>query len=659
MALDNIQLVIDYKNGNIKAVSGEAEDQLAKAGKKGGSRFASRFNDAAGNKVLGTVGKIGAAVAAIGGIALFKTVKDATALETINTQFETILKSSKAAEAQVKELQDFAATTPFQLQGLADSTRQLLSFGIAQKEIIPTLRQLGDLAAATGSQIDELTIPYGRLVSTQRLSLIELDKFADRGVNIYAELAKQSGRSLKTIRDDITQGRIKFEEFTTALNNLTGKGGLFFEATQARAKTLSGVLTTLNDNIFNFSANIGKAFTPLIVSTINKTISAIQDLNKKVVESFNVFEDVIDPLIGINQALITFVIAPLELVANIGTIVFRAVNSVVATTVAALGQLGGVIGGLLSKLGVFDSLSKGLQDFAETSEQTALSVNKDFSESIAGALDFPVADTLATKNEELRGFFNEQKAIIEQEGAATSDAIQTATVAPALDLFQSTTDILGASFDVFRSTIGSSFSEVQEGFKRTDAQVKQSNNVIQKFSQTASASLRDGFAKGVGGAFTQFGKALASGENAIKAFGDAFLKAIGQTIAQQGQAFILEGAAYTFSANPVLQAKGPGLIASGAALAAFGGVLGASGGGGSAGTAGGGGGSTPSASFTSTEEPTGEFLEDAQAATPTTNVTFNIDGNVQGDEEFIRDTVASIGEEAGKQGLVFNNFQTA
>ena len=44
---------------------------------------------------------------------------------------------------------------------------------------------------------------------------------------------------------------------------------------------------------------------------------------------------------------------------------------------------------------------------------------------------------------------------------------------------------------------------------------------------------------------------------------------------------------------------------------------------------------------------------------PRTVVNVTVEGNSFGNEEFTRQIVESIGEESGKQGLVFNNFQTA
>ena len=210
-------------------------------------------------------------------------VKAAQDLEVYRTQFQTILGSASAAEAQLKSLQQFAATTPFQIEGLALATRQLLSFGVVQEDIIPTLRKVGDLAAGVGVSIDQLTIPYGRLISTQKLTLIELDKFADRGINLFGALSKETGISLKIIRDEISKGKVSFESFTKVFNGLTEEGGTFFNAMDAQSKTLTGVLSTLDDNFFNLQATIGQLASPSIVTAVSRLTEFLQDLNAEIV----------------------------------------------------------------------------------------------------------------------------------------------------------------------------------------------------------------------------------------------------------------------------------------------------------------------------------------------------------------------------------------
>lgn len=206
------------------------------------------------------------------------TVSAAQELEVFETQFKTMLGSTEAAKRQLQDLQDFAASTPFQLPGLADATRQLLSFGVEQENIIPTMRRLGDIAAGVGAEIGDLTIPYGRLISTQKLTLVELDKFADRGINLYGKLAEQTGLSLKSIRDDISKGKVPFEEFEKALSDLTGEGGMFFKGMEAQSKTLSGVLSTLSDNFFNLQGEIGKTLAPSIAESAQELTKIFQSI---------------------------------------------------------------------------------------------------------------------------------------------------------------------------------------------------------------------------------------------------------------------------------------------------------------------------------------------------------------------------------------------
>lgn len=267
----SVKLTVEEQQA-INAISKiiNATDKLERETVKSGRKMDRAFSSFAGNLAAIAASKaISGITNSIGGL-----VDAAADLEVFETQFKTILGSSAAAQAQLKDLQEFAASTPFQLPGLALSTRQLLSFGVAQADVIPTLKNLGDLAAGAGAQIDELTIPFGRLISTQKLTLVELDKFADRGINIYAELAKQTGASIKDIRDNISKGKVPFEEFTTAIENLTGPQGKFFNGMQSQSETLSGVLSTLQDNFFNLQGEIGKAFKPALISSA-KTLTEV------------------------------------------------------------------------------------------------------------------------------------------------------------------------------------------------------------------------------------------------------------------------------------------------------------------------------------------------------------------------------------------------
>jgi hypothetical protein len=252
----------------------KATDKLGQQSKKSGKELDATFSSFKGN--LAALAASKAFSFMVSGIK--SVVSAASELEVYETQFKTILGSTKAAKDQLKELQDFAANTPFQLPGLAVSTRQLLSFGVSQRDIIPTLKQLGDVASGAGAEITELTIPFGRLVASQKLTLIELDKFADRGINIFKELSDQTGISMGNIRKAVTDNKIPFSEFEKALSSMTSEGGMFFGGMEKQSQTLSGVLSTLEDNFFNLKGEVGKAFSPLLIAGAKSMTTIMQEL---------------------------------------------------------------------------------------------------------------------------------------------------------------------------------------------------------------------------------------------------------------------------------------------------------------------------------------------------------------------------------------------
>jgi TP901 family phage tail tape measure protein len=271
------------------------------------------------------------------------------------------------------------------------------------------------------------------------------------------------------------------------------------------------------------------------------------------------------------------------------------------------------------------------------------------------AVQSGVVNLSETKGEfELLGDITEKKNEIDLL-TASIEAMKASTVsipeaiAPVSLAFESTLDVFKGVVDGFQSSITAVTDSTQQ-------QIIQANEQIGKFSKKTGVALRSGVGQAAGGAFAQFGKALVSGENAVESFGKAFLQSIGQTLIQQGTAFILEGTAYAFSANPALQALAGGLISSGAAMAAFGGVLGASAGGG--GASGGGG----SSSGVSTDASGGEDLtspEELERSEPNTNVEIVVQGSLVQQEELGTFITETLNESFGKQGVSLTDARFA
>jgi hypothetical protein len=150
--------------------------------------------------------------------------------------------------------------------------------------------------------------------------------------------------------------------------------------------------------------------------------------------------------------------------------------------------------------------------------------------------------------------------------------------------------------------------------------------------------------------FAAFGRALATGQDAAKEFGKAFIGVIGGIAIQLGQFYIAKGIALL--ADPITAAAGPGLIAAGAGLSVLGGFLQGLGGGSTAPTppqsAGGGG----AADFT-VPPSTNELTESDQLTrTADTAVTVNISGDVLDSDETGLRITKILNDAFDKQGVV-------
>ena len=95
-----------------------------------------RIKDETANleKGLAKTAKIsGAAFAASAG-AIALLVNESAKLETMKTRFEVLTGSVAAADKHIRDLQEFSASTPFQLDGIASASAKLQGFGFTADE---------------------------------------------------------------------------------------------------------------------------------------------------------------------------------------------------------------------------------------------------------------------------------------------------------------------------------------------------------------------------------------------------------------------------------------------------------------------------------------------------------------------------------------------
>jgi len=178
--------------------------------------------------------------------------------QQLEISFATMLGSKVKADKLLAEATELAAKTPFSLKDVADGSKQLLAYGFAAENVTQDLRMLGDIAAGVGSDLNGLVYLYGTLKTSGRVTVIDLQQFAGRGVPIFEELSKQLGVATSQIREMVSEGKIGFPEVEKAFKTMTGTGGMFANLMEQTSKSITGQLSNLSDAWARMLNDIGK-----------------------------------------------------------------------------------------------------------------------------------------------------------------------------------------------------------------------------------------------------------------------------------------------------------------------------------------------------------------------------------------------------------------
>lgn len=178
--------------------------------------------------------------------------------QKLEVSFKTMLGSKEKADALMKEAVNRAATTPFDLQGVANGYKQLLAYGFAMEDVTETMTRLGNVAAGLSIPLNDLVYLYGTTRAQGRLYTQDLNQFTGRGIPMIEELAKQFGVAESEVKGLVEAGKVGFPEVQKVIESLTNEGGKFYNLMAEQSKTLSGQISNLEDSISQMFNEIGK-----------------------------------------------------------------------------------------------------------------------------------------------------------------------------------------------------------------------------------------------------------------------------------------------------------------------------------------------------------------------------------------------------------------
>lgn len=369
-----VEIVAETKNAEgklatvsaaLKSVANDAARASKQAGKiddSGMKKMASSANGAtkrvkslgdALSKASAMSEKLGKAVQGLGSLATGAFAKDivngllgagaasikaAAQMRQYEIAFQTMLKSADEGTQMLRDLQKFAAETPFDVPGVVSAGQQLMAFGFKAKEVIPMLTSLGDAAAGLGqgtAGVSRLAYALGQMQTSGKLNAQDMMQLTSAGISAWDMLADAAGVSIAEIKDMTSKGMVDSKEAVKVI--VAGMNEEFGGMMAKTSTEVSGLLANIEETAGTTSAVIGQyMINAFNIKGILKTASdALGDFQTKLQNAANSggsFRDVIKDCIPPE-----LIVAAGALAAVIGSVLVLALGAAAAAVSTFLG----------------------------------------------------------------------------------------------------------------------------------------------------------------------------------------------------------------------------------------------------------------------------------------------------------------------------------
>lgn len=283
---------------NLKTMLAQAEAQLRatttalKAANNGMEGFANSTDKASGKSLAGAIAqgtvmasvfsKLGSAALSAAEGFISSGIEYNAQIEKYTTGFTNMLGSAEAAQQVMSQIQEDAAKTPFDVESLTKANQYLISAGENASYARSTIMALGDAVSATGGGNDELnrmSQNLQQIANTGKATAADIKQFAYAGIDVYGILADYTGKSTA----EVQKMTISYDLLTQALQAASEEGGRYYNSMDTQSQTMSGRVSTLQDNVKqlaglltgDLSSGIGVA-----IGKLNDMVVAAQEAYK-------------------------------------------------------------------------------------------------------------------------------------------------------------------------------------------------------------------------------------------------------------------------------------------------------------------------------------------------------------------------------------------
>jgi tape measure domain-containing protein len=269
-------------------------------------------------------------------------VRTAGQYEQLRKTMDVLTGSAEAGERQFDRLLRLSAQTPFQFPDLVKANNTLLGFNINAEQSFHDIKAIGDIAAITGGDMNQIAVAYGQAAAEQKLFTKDIRQLINNGVPAVKMLADTMGVAENQVFNLASQGKISFDILRKSFQDATTDGGMFADGMKQQATTINGLFSTLKDNITIGLGTIGNTIVdafnlreviPELTGQIQRALGWFKSLNEETVQQLVRLAGlgaIIPPIIavvGVLAMAISAIVSPVGLVitgiAGLGVLAVR------------------------------------------------------------------------------------------------------------------------------------------------------------------------------------------------------------------------------------------------------------------------------------------------------------------------------------------------
>ena len=284
-------------------------------------------------------------------------VKYNAQMEDFEANLTTLLGSADDAKDMLADLKEMANTTPFETSDLLEATQMMLGFGLEADKTRGYLETLGDISMGNSEKLMSLTRAFSQIGASGKATMEDINQMIDAGFNPLQIMAEKTGKSMAELREEVSDGKVSFEDIADAMETATSEGGRYYKSMEKASKTMNGKMSSALDALNTALGDLTESLLPLATKAIEKitewanAFTELDDESKQTILTIAGIVTVAGPVITVIGKLSNGISSTIKLFGTFTSGIGK-LKTALSTASSSTGNFSKVIGALTSPVGI-------------------------------------------------------------------------------------------------------------------------------------------------------------------------------------------------------------------------------------------------------------------------------------------------------------------